>query len=260
MTTAALDKQPLKLGNPRPDSGTSAVFTIAIDLPRLFRLLAVVVALLLVSGTAANIISNQVAPSKEHKLAKLMNRFDLGFEPSIPNWYSSCSLLACSILLGTIAAAAWQTRTHGRWHWLILSGLFLLLAMDEGVRFHEMLHTVMVEFIEPAGLLFFPWVVPALFFVLVVGLAYLPFLWRLPRRTATGFIMAGAVFVTGAVGMDMIGGLLVERYGMDSIQHSFAQFGEELGEMVGVLIFAGALLQYLRDHVGVVLIAFSKSR
>lgn len=254
MSAGTLEKPLLKTSEPlvERDHPKAAEFTVTIDLQRLMRVLVAIMALLLVSGTAANIITNQVAPTKEHKLAKLMNRFDLGFEPSIPNWYSSFSLLACSIILGTIAAAAWRPRTRWRWHWLILSGLFLLLAIDEGVRFHEMLHTVMVEFVEPSGLLFFPWVIPAMIFVAIVGLSYLPFLWRLPRRTALLFTTAGAVFVGGAVGMDVIGGVLVEQYGMESVQHSIAQFFEEFGEMLGVLIFAYALLEWIRDHVGAV--------
>ena len=223
---------------------------LTINLRWTVRVIFLIIASLIVSGTAANIVSNQVAPSKDHKLAKLMNRFDLAFEPSVPNWYSSCSLLVCGVLLGVIARA--KRREAGFWHWAILAALFVGLSVDEGVRFHEMLHYAIASRVETHGLLYFPWVIPALIFVALVGLSYLPFLMRLERRTALLFIVAGATYVMGAVGMDMIGGVIVEQHGMESIQHSFAQSMEELLEMLGVLIFLYALLGYIGRHVGAV--------
>jgi hypothetical protein len=212
--------------------------------------MGIVIAVLLVLGTAANIVSNQVAKSPDDKLARLMNRFDLAFEPSLPNWYSSCALLFSALLIALNAAQAWVSGDRWTRHWVGLSLLFVALSIDEGVRFHEMLHIVMIQFVEPAGLLFFPWVIPALLFVAVVGMIYLPFVWSLPPRTRNLILVAGFVFVAGAVGMDMIGGLIVEQYGMESIGHSFAQLFEEMGEMAGVAIFIYALLDRLRARVG----------
>jgi hypothetical protein len=214
------------------------------------RLCLVVIATLIVTGTSANIVTNQVAPSKEHKLAKLMNRFDLAFEPSIPNWYSSFSLLGCAFLLGGIAWAKARNRDRWFWHWLILAALFVGLSIDEDVRFHEMLHYAIASRIETHGLLYFPWVIPALIFVAVVGFSYVPFLLRLDRCTALLFVTAGATYVMGAVGMDMIGGVIVERHGMESVYHSIAQCLEELLEMLGILIFIYALLDYIGRQVG----------
>jgi hypothetical protein len=97
-----------------------------------------------------------------------------------------------------------------------------------------------------------PWVIPALIFVALVGLSYLPFLMQLKRTTAVLFVVAGATYVMGAVGMDMIGGLIVEQHGMESLQHSFARMIEELLEMLGVLVFLYALLEYIRKRVGIV--------
>jgi hypothetical protein len=124
------------------------------------------------------------------------------------------------------------------------------LSIDEGVRFHEMIHTVIHSRIETHGIFYFPWVVPALIFVAMVGLCYVPFLISLPRRTAILFLSAGATYVMGAVGMDMVGGVIVEQHGMESIGHTFAQAMEELLEMLGIVIFLYALLEYIRQQVG----------
>jgi hypothetical protein len=251
-------ERPHAESNPLPDA-LSGGLSLTIDIRRAVRVILVVIATLIVTGTAANIITNQVAPSKEHKLAKLMNRFDLAFEPSVPNWYSSCSLLACAILLAVIARAKARSSDRWFWHWLVLAALFVCLSIDEGVRFHEMMHTVIASRVETHGLLYFPWVIPALIFAAVVGLYYLPFLIRLDRHTAVLFAVAGATYVMGAVGMDMIGGIIVEAYGMESIHHSFAQTVEELLEMVGVLVFLYALMDHIRRHVGRVQLCFAST-
>jgi hypothetical protein len=221
-----------------------------VDLPRLIRLLFCIIATLLITGTAANAITHQVAPSPEHKLAKLMNRFDIGFEPSIPNWYSSCALLACSILLA-VTALAKKRQADPFWkQWLLLALLFVGLSMDEGVRFHEMIHTAIASQIETHGLLYFPWVVPALIFVAIVGCYYISFLKHIDRRTAVLFVVSASIYVMGAVGMDIVGGLIVERSGMESIGHTVSQFFEEAFEMLGILLFLYALLDHLRRNIG----------
>lgn len=250
MNTGQLEQQmpraiPLPAAVARPQG-----LDVTVKLWQVVSVVAVIICVLIVSGTAANIVSNQVAPSPDHKLAKLMNRFDIAFEPSIPNWYSSCSLLVCSALLSLIARAKSRDGDRWRWHWLVLAILFLGLSIDECVRLHEMLHNVMASRVETHGLLYFPWVIPALIFVAVVGLAYLPFLLKLDRSTALLFVTSGAIYVMGAVGMDMIGGAIVESYGMESIQHSFAQAVEELLEMLGVLLFLYALLTYIGRRIG----------
>ena len=257
MSTLEIQQSQSKVASraiPMPPSGG---LELTIDLRRVVALILLIISILIVSGTAANIISNQVAPSKDHKLARLMNRFDLAFEPSIPNWYSSCSLLLCGVVLAVIARAKARSKGGWFWHWAVLAAIFVGLSIDEGVRLHEMLHTVIASRIETHGLLYFPWVIPALFFVAIVGLCYVPFLLRLDRRTAVLFVIAGAIYVMGAVGMDMIGGVIVEQHGMESIHHSFAQAVEELLEMLGVLIFLYALLDYVRCHIGAVRLSLS---
>lgn len=252
MSTTRLAESEIQAASMHAGAAPPLALDLTIDLRKTVQVVLLIITTLIISGTAANIVSNQVAPSKDHKLARLMNRFDLAFEPSVPNWYSSCSLLVCSVVLGLISCAKRRQRDRWFWHWFILALLFVGLSVDEGVRFHEMLHTVLASRFETHGLLYFPWVIPALAFIAVVGLSYIPFLMRLNRRTAVLFVIAGATYVMGAVGMDMLGGVIVEQHGMESIEHSFAQSVEELLEMLGVLIFLYALLDYVRGHLGLV--------
>ena len=229
---------------------TKSGMTITCDISRVIKILVSIVITLAFVGTIADIIKFQVAPSTTHRLARLMNRFVLGFEPSIPNWYSSTALFCSGILLAVIAIGKWQAKDRFSKHWTFMALLFPVLSIDEGVRLHEMIHTVMIKVVETSGIFYFPSVIPMSLFVAVFGLVYIPFLRHIDRRTAILFVLAGGVYVFGTIGMDMVGGLILENYGEASIQHTFTQLIEESCEMLGIVIFLYALLDYIRRSIG----------
>ena len=92
------------------------------------------------------------------------------------------------------------------------------------------------------------WAIPGGIVALLVGIAYLSFLAKLPRRTAVWFVIGGAVFVGGAVGVE----LFTERYlhndELDSLGYYLWNGVEEGMEMAGVLIFLRAVLQSMKGH------------
>lgn len=232
---------------------------VIIDIRRVINLLLCIVTTLVITGTIANVIIYQVAPSPEHKLARLMHRFDLGFEPSLPNWYSSFALLASSGLLAIIGLAKWRAADRFFKHWLALAVIFLGLSIDEGVRMHEMIHTAVVHFVDVHGILYLQTIVPTLLIVVIIGLCYLPFLKHLERRTSMLFVCAGAIYVLGAVGIDVVGGMFIEQQGIASLGHTISQSVEESFEMLGIVLFLYALLDYIRRLIGPIRFEVSQS-
>jgi hypothetical protein len=89
------------------------------------------------------------------------------------------------------------------------------------------------------------WIVFAMMFVAVVGLSYLRFLFRLPRNIAYLFIVAGVIYVTGAMGMEIIADPWVEAHGRANMMYQLLATLEEVMEMTGVGIFLYALSSYL---------------
>src|SRR5215204_1938638 len=136
--------------------------------------------------------------------------FDVGEERSIPTWFESIQFLLCSILLAVIAVAKKRRSDRYSLHWSVLSIIFLLLSLDEVASIHEaigqqserLLHSA--TGFTPSGAIKFFWVVPGAIFVLIVLLAYLRFLANLPRSTRYSFLFAGALFVLGALGIEML--------------------------------------------------------
>lgn len=209
------------------------------------RWLVVVIIVLVVSGTIANLVIYHVAATPDDRLATLMRRFDLGHEPSIPQWYSSAALLAAAGVLAVIASTCLGDDRRYTLHWKALAILFVLLSIDEAVQVHEMVDTVLREQLGTTGWLHFAWVIPGALFVVAVPLTLLRFLASLDSRTRWLFVGSGAMFVTGAIGLELVEGVLIEGAGPQSIAFTMALAVEEGLEMLGVALFLYASLDYL---------------
>jgi hypothetical protein len=201
------------------------------------------VALLL---TVFNIITLYLGFHSERRMVEMLsNIFDFDYEGTIPIFFpqsfSSLILSSWQFTSGNLVSTA----TVIFFYWGSLSLIFCFLAFDEASRIHENLSDVFELFMDGEGLLYFLWVVPYGIATIVLGLFYLRFLLRLPSPIRNRFIIAGTIFLTGAIGFDMIGGLEAESYGFDSPFYCGLYTVEELLEMLGSIIFLSALLRHL---------------
>jgi hypothetical protein len=174
--------------------------------------------------------------------------FYVDAESNVPTWYSSMALLLAAALLAVIGCLKLQAREHYRFHWLALAGLFLLLSMDEVAMIHEYPIDPLREALNATGALYYTWVIPGLGFVLLVGLALAGFLRSLPAATQRQMLLAAALFVGGAIGVEMLSGIQADRWGEDNLTYALIISIEELLEMLGVALFIEALLAYLAAH------------
>jgi hypothetical protein len=94
--------------------------------------------------------------------------------------------------------------------------------------------------------------VPGALFVLCVAAVYLPFLARLPARTRNLFFLAGFVYVSGAIGFEMISGRHAALYGDNNLTYKLLAHVEESLEMAGLVALLYALLDYAGRHLGAV--------
>ena len=158
--------------------------------------------------------------------------FDLDEEESFGTWYSAMILLATGRLL--LAQAKVLRASSDTWHlwWLVLGIGFHVLSVDEVVGMHELLNTVM----ESA-----PWTVVGFWIVGVVGLSYIPFIWQYRWRTGALFLVAGAIYAGGAVGVEHWTGSDV-----NSLHYNMWTTLEEGMEMSGVIVMIYALLDFMR--------------
>ena len=173
--------------------------------------------------------------------------FNFDHEANLPSLYSALTLGFCSYLLATIATIKKNARAKYTKHWKALCWIFLFLAIDEACSIHELLIPIMKGVINAEGLLYFPWVIPAFFLVIIFLLVFRKFILALPTKTKTLFLLSGMIYVAGALGMETIGGYIADKQGYNTA-YGLVSSIEELLEMFGVVIFINALLSYLQSH------------
>ena len=220
--------------------------------------LALTLALIVLCLLLGHVITQSVKIHYGYKtLGGIIPEFDLNSENNIPTWYSSSALLLASALLAMIALVKlqWQ-ETYAR-HWVVLAVIFLFLSIDEAASLHEkgseLALLIMPSIVDSGYLgryLYFPWVVFGVTFVLLFSLAYLRFLIHLPAKTRSLFVLAGIIYVGGALGVEMLGARDFYLYGEGRpLVHSMLILWEEGFEMFGIVVFIYALTSYLGSRL-----------
>ncbi|HSA80086.1 MAG TPA: hypothetical protein VLE23_04640 [Geminicoccaceae bacterium] len=179
------------------------------------------------------------------KVTKFLLKFDVGGEQTVAAWLSSVLMLLCAIVLLYVATMKRHGGEPYAMHWLGLSVIFLALSMDETVGFHEMTIKPLQEMLGADGAFRHAWVIPAMVLVGAVGMAYLGFLWHLERAFRLRCVLAGGLFVGGAVGFEILEGALADYYAQHPLLFEAAVHLEDTLEFAGVLIFLHGLLTYI---------------
>ncbi len=174
--------------------------------------------------------------------------FNFDQEANFPSLYSALALGFCSYLLIIIFNIRKAKKTRDVKHWKALSLIFLFLALDEACSIHELLIPVLRGAINARGILYFTWVVPAFFLLIVFLAVFRKFIFNLPTKTRTIFILAGSVYVVGALGMELVGGYIADTIGYNTF-YGLASTIEELLEMFGIVIFVNGLLSYIQSQL-----------
>lgn len=182
----------------------------------------------------------------------LVPLFDLDEESNVPTCFSSFLILFCAVLVAVIAIV--KRRQQGAFvrQWTALAGILLYLSIDEASGIHELLSLPTQRLIDTRGPLYYAWVVPGVILVIVFAISFWRFVWHLPLTTRRLFFLSAAVFLVGALGIELLGGWQNFLHGRSNVTYRLLAMVEEGFEMAGMLLFAYALLDYWCGHVGVV--------
>jgi hypothetical protein len=171
-------------------------------------------------------------------------------EKSLPNWVSILQLAAAAALLA--ACAAGEARRGGRdvLCWRALAAGFAVMSLDELVGVHESAGRLLRLALGFDGFLRFAWVIPALALVATLAVCFSGFLRRLDAKRRNQFLIAGAVYLGGAVGLEMVGGKVHDAFGEASGAYALCYHAEELLELLGTALFISALIEHLEGLYG----------
>jgi len=186
---------------------------------------------------------------------------DVDDEQSLPTFVSVLNLFLASILLFVIFVYEKSGKQKGATYWLFLSLLFLHLSFDESASVHEKFGNVYIYLVEK-GIISpllnaHEWLPFGIVFILVVPAILIPFIRNLESDTRRNFVVAGCVFVFGAVGAEGLQSFLRETGIIvvnNQVAYSYWPLLEEGLEMYGIVLFNCALYyEILKRKITVVI-------
>lgn len=183
----------------------------------------------------------------------LSSLFDLSTERNFPTWFATLNLFNSCLLLFIIYKIT-NVKNPDKF-WAFLSFIFLYLSADEMIGLHESVSIPIRNWGGFTDYLFYSWIIAGGLFVLFIFLLSIPFLKRLPPKAALYFFIAGAIFVLGAIGMEMPGANVAYYYAQldqgvglheTSILYDIITTIEETLELCGIMFFNYALIRYVK--------------
>jgi hypothetical protein len=198
-----------------------------------------------VASVGAKILSAFIDLDPNGAGSALLEKLDLNGEMNLPAWFSSLTLACAALLLLLIALLERSGGSRTCWPWFALAVLFGGMSFEEIAAIKDFLTPPLRRTYDLRGMLYFGWVIPGGLFVLASGIAFWKFLRQLDQRTRRLFLFAGAIYIGGALGVELVGDYLTERYGQENVHYLSATTLEETLEMTGVAAFIYALLDYL---------------
>lgn len=186
--------------------------------------------------------------------------FELNGEANIPTWFSSLLLILNAFILAIIAIRTKAQLGPYSAKWFVLAVIFLYLSIDESAQLHEMVEKPVRLAFDLTGYLYFAWIIPAVCCLVVLGIYIRRFLFDLPKSSRWLFLIAGTVYVGGAVGMEAIGSnIFYTHQGHKTMAYNLWATVEESFEMLGLIIFFYALLNYVAQNMPKIVFSVKKS-
>ena len=193
------------------------------------------------------LVEEVIGDTSDHILVSVLDLFSVNLEDSLPTWYSTFLLLSAAILLSQITTAKYLAKEPYRAYWFGLTLIFLYLSLDEGAAIHEVMTDPLRETFNTEGYLYFAWQIAAVPLVIIVGLLYVRFVFKLPAHIRNLFILGGGIYLAGVLGFESISANQWYQAGGANFTYLTIATVEEFCEMLGVIIFVYALLLHITD-------------
>lgn len=172
---------------------------VQIDARRVFGWHLAVIGCLALGHLIATVLAPDMIP---FTLGKVRALFDLDEEAGPAAFFSSLALLACAGAAAMVAGAT-ADRTLRRF-WILVAAIAAFLAVDEAIGIHEKFGVIGDMVTSGRGIFTISWWVIYPFALAPFITIGVPGLLRLDSETRLRLMLAGAVFVIGAVGFEIL--------------------------------------------------------
>ncbi|MDZ4874230.1 MAG: hypothetical protein CLLPBCKN_003626 [Chroococcidiopsis cubana SAG 39.79] len=178
----------------------------------------------------------------------LVSLFNIDGEQNVPAFFSWSLLLFCALLLGAIAYSKKANREPYASHWTALAIIFFYLYIDEAIGIHERIGLIVRDKFNPSGFFYFAWTIPGSILTIICFLAFLRFINSLPSKIKYLFLLAGSMYVGGALLVEMCNGYYRSLYGDSPIYYALTAVEEGM-EMLGIVTFIYGLMTYISSSM-----------
>lgn len=213
---------------------------------RLERILLVTIVVLVVAHITGQLLT-YYAPgiARGYWMEGIIWHFDMDHEGNVQTWFSQFLML----LNAGFALLLARQRVKERLAWLMVGLATFAVALDEFLGGHEVLLQNIhgrAGIIGPANLSANAWyyVIPFLGLGVLIGAWYLRR--KLPRQTVHSLLLAALVFMTGALGVEIISSGFTD---LTFFKNGILVVLEEGFELVGAFMLFRALRRHTEDHV-----------
>lgn len=169
-------------------------------------------------------------------------------ELSLARWYSTVLFMVSfgtALAVGTRASRSDLAGAGKRRAWVGIAAVFLLLSTAKVTSIKSVVMGLARSTLRMARLSV-PRSAAAFVILVVLCLAFLPFLISLERRTRGRLLLAGTVYLGGVVVLDVLTSVVWHvAGGGDTLAYALSSTLEELAEMTGVILMLRALLGHL---------------
>lgn len=202
-------------------------------------------------------IKYQVEPSLYPSVLEL---FNLEADKNIPIFFYVLLLLIGTLLLSTIALIQIQQNSPQKFGWILLTSIVFAMSIDKAIR----LHGYLIQFIQTIlgrndpGMIIYPLVIVLLTIGIAIILQLIKFLRELPANTRKSFIIAGCVFLSGALVLEAIGSSFYDLSGHANLVYDILSILEESLEMAGIIAFIRGLILFAGGSYKGLLVQFNQ--
>ena len=155
--------------------------------------------LLMIAALNLTVITLYLNGFLQHGIGlSLYNLFYVDRESNLPSFFNTVLLLMVAALLLITFLLNRHHRNSGiKYHWLLLSFIFLFLSVDESISIHESLTQILPQFgIGGNGYLKFAWVIPYSVAALLICLFFIRLLRSLQKPVRLGFVLSGIIYIS----------------------------------------------------------------
>ena len=212
-----------------------ATVTLHVQRVAAVRVAALAGAVVLLAGIAARIAPSLGLP--------LVDRFLVDEEGGLSAWFHG-------IVLAALAGLWWAARERAepgaaRRAWTVLALACTYVSFDEVAALHERLIEPVRDLLDAGGPLLFAWVVPGAIAVAALAAVVARPVLALPRPAQPAIVAGALVYVTGALGVEVVGGAVASRAGETSVLYQVVVHVEETLETAGLVLLLWGLTALL---------------